>query len=127
MTRDRLGIGSRPPESGSIDRASSWWTTWERSIGSGERPRRRDAAGIGGFGLRSAGSVGRWRRRRPIAALRELAPQRRVGDARRAREEHDAERPGDQRAVAQLAGAVGPWRVDELPGDDGERRERSVT
>src|SRR4051794_37761492 len=51
MTRDRLGIGSRPPESGSIDRASSWWTTWERSIGSGERPRRRDAAGIGGFGL----------------------------------------------------------------------------
>src|SRR5215213_4120272 len=28
MIRDRLGIGSRPPESESIDRASSWWPTW---------------------------------------------------------------------------------------------------
>ena len=34
----------------SIDRASSWWTTWERSIGCGERPRWRGAAGIGDLG-----------------------------------------------------------------------------
>jgi catechol 2,3-dioxygenase-like lactoylglutathione lyase family enzyme len=46
-------------ESESIDRASSWWTTWERSIDSGERPRRRDAAGIGGFRLSRPGRPGR--------------------------------------------------------------------
>jgi pimeloyl-ACP methyl ester carboxylesterase len=58
MIRGRLGMGTRPPRA-RADRPRSHVVgpPGSRPIGSGERPRRRDAAGIGGFRMRVAEAI----------------------------------------------------------------------